>query len=163
MAVRLRPQSSAWMAPHALAAQLTAQTGAIKAQGLNSLLGGISQGVDSFTQQRDQRRAEATNESRYQDSLGFRQEEMALRKQAADREDLEGRFNITTMALKGTDMEIQLWQAAHPGEAVPAELMQKKSQFMSAMQAIAAGRAQGVPTVQQRAGAAATKDCGPEG
>lgn len=73
MAVRLRPQSSAWLAPTALAAQLTAQTGQIAGQGVAGLLGGIAQGVGAFTQKREQRRVEAINESRYQDSLRMRQ------------------------------------------------------------------------------------------
>ena len=81
MAVRLRQQSSAWMAPHALAAQLTAQTGQIAASGPQALLSGLSQGVGAFTQGRDKRRAEATNESRYQDSLRMRQADDARQDQ----------------------------------------------------------------------------------
>lgn len=69
MAVRLRPQSSAWMAPHALAAQLTAQTGQIAGQGVAGLFGGIAQGVGAFTQARNRRQEMAINESRYKDAL----------------------------------------------------------------------------------------------
>lgn len=82
MAVRLRPQSSAWLAPTALAAQLTAQTGAIKGSGVASLLGGIAQGVNAFSQKREQRRVEGINETRYQDSLRMRQADDARQDRA---------------------------------------------------------------------------------
>ena len=137
MAVRLRPQSSAWLAPTALAAQLTAQTGAIKGSGVAGLLGGIATGVNAFSQKREQRRVEAINESRYQDSVNFRNEEMALRKQAADMETAKGQFAIVTEAKKGSDAKIALWMAENPGRMLPPELQQENDKLTAAARAMA--------------------------
>lgn len=131
MAVRLRPQSAAWMAPHALAAQLTAQAGESAGQGVAGLLGGIARGVGAYTQARDRRQEMAINESRYQDALSRRDREFnygAAKDQAALLEDY----------MKGAEMEASLSALSSPtGTPDPSkvEQLRKAQSSMTAMRA----------------------------
>lgn len=129
MAVRLRPQSSAWLAPTALAAQLTAQTGQIAGQGVASLLGGIAQGVGAYTEKREKRRVEAINERRYQDSL-TRQDRSFQYGAAKDQASLLEDY------LKGAEMEAALSAMSSPTGTPDPSKVQNLRTAQSSMNAL---------------------------
>jgi hypothetical protein len=95
------------MAPHALAAQLTAQTGQIAGQGVASLLGGIASGVGAFTQKREARRVEAINESRYQDSLLERQTDNERQDRSLEASLLMNQLEVRTRLATGLKVKLQ--------------------------------------------------------
>lgn len=135
MAVRLRPQSSAWMAPHALAAQLTAQTGQIAGQGVAGLLGGIAQGVGAFTQARNRRQEMAINESRYKDAL-TRQDRSFQYGAAKDQASLLEDY------MKGAEVEAALSAMSSPTGTPDPSKVQNLRTAQSSMNALRAQLAQ---------------------
>lgn len=134
MAVRLRPQSASWLAPTALAAQLTAQTGQIAGQGVASLLGGIASGVGAYTQKREQRRAEAINESRYQDSLGMRRADDARQDRAFKYGAAQDQMALAQRYAQGLEVKAQN-ELATKGTVDPATAaeIQKLTASMKAL------------------------------
>lgn len=149
MAVRLRPQSAAWMAPHALAAQLNAQTGQIAGQGVAGLLGGIAQGVGAYTQKREQRRVEGINEQRYQDSL-MRQD------RAFNAAQLMNQFDVQKQLFTVANAEYQQAAMVDPESDEAKRLFDEVNKIRGGMLNVANGIRAEVSKKQ-------AEDCGPEG
>lgn len=155
MAVRLRPQSSAWLAPTALAAQLTAQTGQIAGQGVAGLLGGIASGVGAYTQKREQRRVEGINERRYQDSLVRQDRDFGMREDAFKASQLMNQWEITEKLKSGLDVKIAA--SVDPITGKPdAALVKQRGDIDAGQGNLKAA----LDSIMQRRKAV---DCGPEG
>lgn len=144
MAVRLRPQSAAWMAPHALAAQLTAQTGQIAGQGVAGLLGGIAQGVGAYTQKREQRRVEGINEQRYQDSLMRRDREFKM-------DAIQTQLGVVDKYIAGVRAEADMAALESPDGTLPPALATKIDAALNSRKGLAAQAAMlaGVPAFEE--------------
>lgn len=160
MAVRLRPQSSAWLAPTALAAQLTAQTGQIAGQGVAGLLGGIAQGVGAFTQKREQRRVEAINERRYQDSLTRQDRDFGMREKAFTLDLLQGNDRILAESETGKAAELEMALMAGEDASVLKQELEKIRSSRRAVQSNMMGLA---PALKAAAAGRAAPDAGPVG
>lgn len=160
MAVRLRPQSSAWLAPTALAAQLTAQTGQIAGQGVAGLLGGIAQGVGAFTQKREQRRVEAINESRYQDNLTRQDRDFGMREKAFTLDLLQGNDRILAESETGKAAELEMALMAGEDASVLKQELEKIRSSRRAVQSNMMGLA---PALKAAAAGRAAPDAGPVG
>lgn len=66
MGIRLQPISASWMTPYALAAQLTAQAGQSRGQGMAALGSGIASGISGLTAKRERESVRAQEEARFQ-------------------------------------------------------------------------------------------------
>lgn len=98
MSVRLRQQSSAWLAPTALAAQLKARAGELEGQGMAGLLGGVATGLKSYTANQQRREEINIAEQHHQDALArqdrYHQDALAREDRAFSMQDRAFKYGV---------------------------------------------------------------------
>lgn len=98
MSVRLRQQSSAWLAPTALAAQLKARAGELEGQGMAGLLGGVATGLKSYTANQQRREEINIAEQHHRDALArqdrYHQDALAREDRAFSMQDRAFKYGV---------------------------------------------------------------------
>ncbi len=105
MGARLRPISSAWLAPAALAARLTAEAGQATGEGIASIGTGIARGVAQHTQNVQRKEDIARSESHYRDAMARQDKQDSI-------SQLQAKLSIMEKFTNGTMNELELAQAA---------------------------------------------------
>lgn len=129
MGQRLQPLSSAWLAPHALAAQLTARAGEATGQGLAALGAGIGGGLAQIGENRKVERArqDRLTQQTFSNDLATKQYEEGVRQ---DNFQMLGRY------AEGLQAKLQMAMLADPTGAAAAPLKQELEQATSSLKHI---------------------------
>ena len=91
MPIQLRPFASNvnWMAPYALAAQLTARAGETTGQGIAQAGQNLASGIENLTQKRERAAVRTQQQSNWQAELGMQQQRIDMAKEEAKNSLLE--------------------------------------------------------------------------
>lgn len=151
MGERLRPFSDAWMAPYALAAQLTARAGENAGAGYAALGAGVGGLLSGIGQGKVRREENARSDARYADAQAMRAAEMEM-----DR--VKTAAMVNERALQGATVQLQelMAQQAGPEEIGPVADLVKT---LTGNQGSLAQQLQAI-SISPRGGGCASGRCG---